>query len=615
MRGKMRSIFVNKNYPAVIASGLLSIVILVLFTKMWEADFFTVLFDGFGAGSAEEQMKIQNLIETGSRYVSERLGGREGQALFAFIQSDALNYLLIRICLLFTNSSALPLNILFIFTFPAAAMTATYALCRLSVSKRMAIFSGTLYTFLYYHFTHNQNNIVASSYYLVPLGCLVLFHALRGELSFSFSKKKSFRINGHHNAVFIGAVVISFLLSSTGLDYAFFFCLLMLAALAKNFFDKRKWNRSLTGGIFCVCCTAFGVVLNYIPFFIYRFSANYQATTFPRSKAGADYYGMKILGLLLPNFNHRVPFFRHISHTVNMASPLSNENMAVSLGIVAALGFLLLLFFPIFIRRGKISERYTMAKNASYLVIVTLLLGTLAAVGSLISWVVTDRVKSYNRIVVFLAFFAFLAVSLVGDRIIFGENHGNEKIGKKERKIIQFFRTPKKWFSVTVSILLIPVFAGALFDQIPITSEIDYEVRSNFRTGNEIFFGQQIEDSVPEGTLVFQYPYIPYPEPVNSYGLNPYTQQMAYMFTSKLRWSSGAPVGFEEADWAEWVSNMGAWDAIQELKASGYGAICIYNWLSITDEVIKQRIIDYVSWSPTGPIVNGDWSMIFIPIE
>ena len=640
---RFSSIFVKKNFPAVLLSGFLALVVICIAMNIWNADFQYLFYDDMGSDSMLEQMSVQNLIETGSRNVSHRLGGRDGQVLYDYPVSDGLNYAVMWFFSLFVNGSAAVINLFYLATYVFAAMAATYAFCRLSFSKRVSIFSGILYAFLYYHFSRNQTHLLLSGYYIVPLGCLVVIWLLSGELAFSFSKQQKIKNRIEENKTFFLAVLFSFLLSSTGIYYAFFFCFFICVAIGRYLMFERRWTRNLTAGLLCLGSNLVGVMLNLLPTLMYMLSENAQKADIVRSKASADYYGLKLLGLLAPNSGHRIPVLNKLGSSIWVLSPLSNENWSVRLGFAGSIGLIFLMLYPVIYNRKKLTSRGKLSGQLSFLFYSGFFLATLFGFGSVICWFITESIRAYNRISVFLSFFCLAALSIIFERVLFGEDRRvleedipdafaipADSFGETVIKSAAADIQPEKEINKTVSeksktprvrrivysILLIPLLIFCLYDQIPTGSDPDYEKTSAFQKANKEFF-TAAEATVPEGTLVFQLPHIIFPEPEEIYNLNYYMQLSGYLNTKTLRWSAGSMRGYKEDKWAKRTSQLDGEDLISSLKKAGYGAVCIRipTINRPRNDLAESQLRSLLTLLDTEPVYNNDRTCVFIPLE
>ena len=101
------------------------------------------------------------------------------------------------------------------------------------------------------------------------------------------------------------------------------------------------------------------------------------------------------------------PFRRLAEHYV-ATSPLINENVSSSVGLIAGLGFLLLLLRAL-LRGRSFSELDTLGRLA----VAGVLLGGVGGLGTTFSYLVNPQIHGYNRLSIWLALFGLVAVGLV----------------------------------------------------------------------------------------------------------------------------------------------------------------------------------------------------------
>ena len=560
--------------------------ILFYVMELWKSNLHIAFVSGNGADATLEQTAIQNLLETGTRNRGDRLGGPPGQTMYAFPVSDALNYGLMAFIGLFGVGSAFIMNVFNLLTFPLAAMTATYALFQMKISSRVSIFAGVLYAFMSYHFYRGQSHLLLSAYYMVPLGILVAFYIMEGRVVWPLQRsrkpesthknKKSVKnldtppckwhlTKDSSGKTFLLSAVFALLISSTGIYYACFAGFFFVVALGVHLCRERRWTLAATGATTMIGLLIFGVFLNLLPNLLYLMQTD-ETAQIVRSPISADVYGLSLLNLFLPNAGHRLGRLKEIAGMVNRHSPLVNENSTASLGVIGSFGFLLLLAFPLLSRKKK-HLRWDSVSSISKMAYTGLLLATAGGFGSLLYWTFFRVIRAYNRISVFLFFFALAAIAFLLDRFFFGPE---ERVGATKNKVSFFQRRHTAW-----SILLIPLLLLGLFDQIPRDVNSNYQQAEAFITEQEAFFAQ-IEEQSPENALIFQLPYIAFPEPDEHHGLGPYAHLDAYLLTDTLRWSAGIMRGYREDEWYRDTSQLPWEDLKAQIFLRGYQGIYIH---------------------------------------
>ena len=147
----------------------------------------------------------------------------------------------------------------------------------------------------------------------------------------------------------------------------------------------------------------------------------------------ADVYGLRIAQLILPVRWHRVEWLSDMKVDYN-TRPFINENDDASLGVIGSLGFLGLLWWLFFrkpeIRRLSAEGVKGLYNHLSLLTGAALLLGTIGGFGSLVAFFGLPQIRAYNRLSIFIAFFALLAVALWLD------GYSRRRLNSQRRRLV-----------------------------------------------------------------------------------------------------------------------------------------------------------------------------------
>lgn len=613
MQNETRSPFFLKKSVLIILSGILSSVILIFVMKLWRADLHYLFVGSAGGDASLELTGIKNLVESGTRNFTERLGGITGQQLYDYPVSDALNYGLMQLFSLFTSNTAMIANLFFLATFPLASMCATLAMLELRISRLATLFASLLFPFMAYHFLRNQNHLLLSAYYMIPLATLVVLWLLQGEIQFTFSRRKPLRKNVSDNRKYLMSVVICLMIASTGIYYAYFTGFFLAIATFKILLSEKRWSKAVNVSLSFIFVLITGVLLNYVPVFQYWLSGQERASAIIRYGVESQYYSLKLVDLFLPTMGHHIARVDAIVAKFHASEALANENMLVSLGVLAGFGFAVLLMMPLLSLREK-SARTTLIKNTSLLAYSGFILATMGGLSAIIGTYIFSSIRCYNRICVFFFFMGLLAVAIMIDTITLGRDIRTDPSPNIEsvRKAYRFqnqrnfcLKHRKK-----LLVLLLPLLLLALYDQIPNNSVFPYAVnKQNDQTAAAYF--SAVEAAVPVETYVYQLPYVEFPEPPVYYSTGPYAQLTGYLNTKTIRWSSGAMRGTSSDLWAKAVTSMSAEDMLAALKKAGYGGIYIdlLNYPDIALTELKDKLILLTG---STPIVSSDGQKVFI---
>jgi phosphoglycerol transferase len=237
---------------------------------------------------------------------------------------------------------------------------------------------------------------------------------------------------------------------------------------------------------------------------------------------GAEIYALKIAQLLLPTDGHRWSVLRELKETYNRSAPLRNENTSASLGVVASIGFLFLV--GRYLYRRPLSTQAVPIDCLSLLTLAAVLLGTIGGFGALFG-LLFPWVRAYNRISIYIGFFALFAVAGL--------------IGWAYRLCDK-----RPYLRRAMAGLLLVLLGVGVLDEVPrYDTLIDPASPTTFAADQA--FVQEIEATLPAGAMVFQVPYMPFPESRPVHGMEDYEHLRGYLHSDQLRWSYGVMRGTE----------------------------------------------------------------------
>jgi len=470
--------------------------------------------------------------------------------------SDNNFYLaLLKLMTLVTSHYPLVLNFFFLLGFPLTVVSALYVLRRFDVSWGVAIFASLLYTFLPFHFARGQHHLFLSAYYFVPLVVMVSLWICRGELP--LLDRETGRLRAlRRNPKLIFSLILCLLVGSVGYYYAFFSCFFLLAAGSLAAL-RGKGARALLIPVFLVALIFTVTAVNLAPS-VTRFS-DQGGVHFVRRLAGeADVYGLRIAQLILPVRWHRVEWLSEVKVDYNMR-PLINENDDASLGVIGSLGFLGLLWWLFFrkpeMRRLGADGVTGLYNHLSLLTGAALLLGTIGGFGSLVAFFGLPQIRAYNRISIFIAFFALLAAALWLDEF------SRQRLTSQRRRMI---------FHAALGLILIL----AMLDQISPRFRPDHRRLTDEYMSDEVFV-KKVESAMAPGTMVFQLPVMSFPENPKIHRMSDYDLARAYLHSRRLRWSYGAIKGRESYVWSRDVAARPGQEMAEALAWAGFGGVYI----------------------------------------
>jgi phosphoglycerol transferase len=449
-------------------------------------------------------------------------------------------------------SVAKVVNLLFLFTFPAIALSA-YALFRQhQLSPAISGAMGLLFAFLPYHFHTGQMHMALASYACVPLAVLVALWVVQGEF-FQHTAGK-LRLNRHRLGV---SVLISVFIASSDLYYAIYSTLLLSVAVVMAGLSQPKrcgvW-RAMLPGLVCVGTLVLTLAAILLPVWQYRLTANTLALPIERVWQHTEFWGLKIAQLLLPVREHFVGGFAEVAK-IYSEYPHAHVNEAVALGVIASAGFLFLLLnslLPLSVIQHRFQPLVSALKRWNLFFI---LFATVSGFATWLALFLPPLARANYRVSVFLALFALFVVGILLQQL-------KESAWLKHRPVV--FGT-----------LLVAITLVGLYDQTGTLATLPtYTSQKGLANANQATF-QQLEASLPPGSAVLQLPLASFPEGGDVDGIKMYEHFIPFLHTHTLRWSYGAVKGGPVDRWLHQVVTLPLPQLEKALCEKGFSAILL----------------------------------------
>jgi phosphoglycerol transferase len=304
-----------------------------------------------------------------------------------------------------------------------------------------------------------------------------------------------------------------------------------------------------------------GLAINLAPFFAYRHQNGANPAAVARSYRDPELYGLKIIQLVLPVTGHRVAAFRNFKDQYNKGAPLVTENDSSSLGATVSVGFLLLvgwIFFGNVLRRaGPADDRKRgLVSDLSLLNLAAILLATIGGFAVVVATWVSASIRGYNRISIYIAFFSVLGLMIMLDAV---------------RDRFAHSRRARRLFAFCTPVLL----GVAILDQTTDRFIPPYARQAEDLETRALFI-RMVESTLPEGAMLFQLPYMRFPENGPLESMQQYDHLAGgYLVSSRLRWSYGSVHGRDTARWQATVAAQPVPNLIDTLHSSGFSAIYV----------------------------------------
>lgn len=531
---------------AYVAAGAICVVALTWALRLDRADFRVPFYYTLRGDAFEHAMWLKTTADRGWYYQDPRLGAPDGMDLHDYPLSDSLHFALVRMIARATSHYGVVVNVFYLLGYPLAAWTALFALRQFGVSAPSSTVAAVLFAFLPYHFLRGQGHILLSGYYGVPLMAVVVLRIWRGESLFG----------SRGSALF--TVISCAMLPATGVYYAFFGAFLATVAAVASA-SRRLSVRRLCEVAAALALIGGSLAAQLLPSILYFREHGRSPEVAKRTAWEAEHFGLKIHQLLMPTLGHRLPAVQKFgirgvvgtSEYDRLSLNDLNENETSSLGAVGAIGFLALISV-LFVARTRGED--DLLTPLSRLTIAALVLGTVGGVGVIFSRLVSPQIRAYNRISVYIAFFALFAVALGLDAL---------------KKRICGDRHRMKELAFLGLILLV-----GLWDQCPAAMVPDHP-REARRFAEDAAYVAKIEAAIPDRPMVFQLPYVAFPESVPVHKMRDYDHLWGYFHSDRLRWSYGAIKGRAGDLWQRDAAAKPAGAMVEALRTAGFGGVTV----------------------------------------
>jgi phosphoglycerol transferase len=531
------------------ACAALAIAIVAL--RAWRVDLDIPL--GYSGDGVQVLGFVQNMVETGWYLDAPRLNSPFGQELHDWpLGVDNMHLALLRILTLVTGQAPATVTLFYLATFPLAALAAYWALRSLHVRGPVAFLGATIFAVLPYHFVRGTGHLFLAAYYSVPVGAYLCIATLEGRAFFGLNAGKSHASRVQRTMAVVVPLGLALMIASGGVYYAVF--TIVLLAVATLFAAlRRRSKRVLTSGVLLILLVAGFTVLNTTPSVLYQAREGSNADVPSREARESERHALRPVALIMPVVGHRLQPLADLAERYSVF-PTPGER-GESIGLVGTVGLvgLVLVAFGALTRAYARGHQWMRFRRLSVLTMVLLLVGVTGGASTLVALLVTAQVRAWNRVSLFIAFFALLAVCLV--------------LSRMWRRVR---RTQLRPLAVAA---IFGILAVAALDQTSDRFIPSYAaLREEFLADRA--FVHQVEQSLPYGAAVFQLPYRPYPEGGPLEDSVDYDPLRGYLHSRHLHWSYGGMKG-REAGWQPYVHGRPVRSTLPLIAVAGFSAVWI----------------------------------------
>jgi phosphoglycerol transferase len=482
------------------------------------------------------------LIE-GWIFNNPRSGYPFGSTFLDYPSSDAGGFAILKILGMFSGKYYAALNLFFLLSFPFIAITSFASFRALKLNSWFSLSACLVYTFAPFHFL-KAGHIFYTWYFVVP----IFFYAAFKVFYFQKSVENK---QAYFKSIILLALAL-LIASSFGVYYALFGTIVIgIGGIAGAL--SRKSYSNLTLSVAAIAIITLGVIANVSPSLINNSIEGKNPEAVSRSIYGSEIYGFKIVQLLLPRPGHHFAPLSKKTDFYNASTPLVNENAASSLGIIGALGLLVLAGVLI----KSLSGRAVDSRLGLFALIgITLILfGTIGGLGSLFSMLITASIRGWNRVSIFISY-AAIAAFFIALQIFIEQRH-------------QFWKTK---FVVPVIACALVIFS--IYDQTTWACKpCNLATSSSFKM--EKGFISDLENILPKGSSIYQLPYMYFPENPGLHRLPDYEHAIGFSNSKDLQWSYGGLKGRKGDVFFRALAKEPIKKQIETIQNLGFNAIYI----------------------------------------
>ncbi len=390
------------------------------------------------------------------------------------------------------------------------------------------------------------------------------------------------------SAAAIGTLLICVVLGMFDPYYMVFGALVLLTAGALAAVARRMWRPLVSAALVTI---GGGVVLlvNSIPTFLWRMDHGANPEAVVRPITDLDTYALRPIQLVAPVPDHRLGPLAHLSEL--LTRPGQQSEPYQYLGLVAVVGVGVALISLLVWAAGRRSARLKDGAGAGALIVVLAAFGVMGGLSWLAFTGGLAQIRSWNRVAIVIAFLGLVALAPFLDA-------GLDWLRRRH------------WPRLALTALAV-VFVGlALFDQIG-KGMVPDPRQNEAEWNSDADFVAAIEQQLPAGAMVYQLPYLPWPEGPGSYGVSNQDMWRGFLHSDNLRWSFAGMRG-RAADWQEYTSRQPTPDMVDAVTAAGFDGIYL-DRAGYPDQTVENDIRAHLGG--TEPLVSADGRLVFFDLR
>ena len=314
-------------------------------------------------------------------------------------------------------------NLFYLATYVLASWTSLYVLRKFGVQDQVAVAASLLFAFTPYHFWRGMAHLHLSAYYPIPLVVMVSLWLCHAQPLFFAADERGRVRPGWHDGRSLPVLVTALLVSMGGPYSAYFGTFLLVVGGFIGFVRRPSLDRVLDAAV-CVGLVVGLFLLQVLPFVVGSHRQGRVQTTVARTMDDYYVHALRLENLIRPTVGHRLPWLSQLSTFERDVNPSDLPSLLVQfgearlctpLGVLGSIGLFLLIAVAL-ASPFPLSERQPVVRDLGKLTAASLLLCLFGGLGEVIAAHITVMIRCYNRISIYLSFFAYLALALVATR-------------------------------------------------------------------------------------------------------------------------------------------------------------------------------------------------------
>lgn len=572
---------INKDFFAIVFLTIMGL-IYFYFIRGYRLDNLQYFVDPGGDIYSIIYMPVKIMTENTWIYSTNMLGAPFIGNFYDYqvLWMDTLHFIFIKILTLFFSDISYIIGLYYVISGFGIIYISYMVFRALNISISFSIWGAIAYFTIPYYLIRIGHYELAL-YQFIPLALLLCYWCYFDDKFFIIDKDKwKYRRN-------IYGLIICICLALTGIGYYTCYTCIMLfiTGILKSRLKNIKQVRSSFTAIVIIITVFF---INISPALIYQYENGKNIQVANRSVGDTERFGLKLTQLILPIYP-KTDYMKSKVEQYNNEAPLVTENVTSSIGLIGTLGEFLLLIY--LFKESYFDKKILLLSRLN---IGLFLWGTIGGLSTLFGLFINPIFRSNNRMSIFIAFIAITTICIFFDRII-----------QQKNSLIK-----NKVYYIIFNLIMI---CGIIL-QLPEKTSVEYY--NNIKNKIEVqknFFGE-IEKIVPADSMIYQLPYVPFPEYPAVNKMEPYEHLAAYIYSNNLKWSYGAMKGRYEDNWQNEINLLPLEERVKVLSIVGFKGIYIdrraykENELVDLEENLKQIL-------NVQPIVSSDNIRVFYSMK